>query len=79
MNLKNHKSFMCPQSASSNKPFGCKGLKCAAFRVYHLSGSSINEMLKDRMFVCGLVKSFVSCVQLDIQKKEIEYFKLKSL
>lgn len=68
MSHTNHKSFMCPQSAASEKRFGCQGLRCAAFRVYHPIGGTIPELIKDRTFVCGLLKSSVSIVQLNIQE-----------
>lgn len=58
MKIDNHKQFMCPQTAGKEKPNGCRGNKCAAFRLYGTHylvkhGQKTYEL----MYYCGLAKA----------------------
>lgn len=57
MTIKDSRQYMCPQSVSGNsKPFGCRGIKCAAFRVFTLTKNKTNDPLKSlSTFYCGMV------------------------
>lgn len=79
MKIDNHKQFMCPQSAANEKQIGCRGNKCAAFRL-----SGTHFLVKNRkkthelMYYCGLTVS-PSLIEKEYQyphhAKETEYWR----